>query len=950
MSNDPNSTADNKVDYKATLNLPTTAFPMKADLVKSEPARLQKWKDSDLYGRIMQARADAPRFVLHDGPPFANGDIHIGHVVNKTLKDVVLRYKTMAGFQAPYVPGYDCHGLPIEHKIQEDLGPKWREMHPLEIRQKCHDHAQSFVEKQSEQFQRVGILGDWQNPYRTMAPEYEATTLEVFARIVERGLVYQQLKPVNWSIENQTALAEADLEYKDVVDTSVFVEFPSSNPGAFKAKLNLRVNARVGFLIWTTTPWTLPANLAIAAGPDVEYAFVKFKVDKETRILVVAKDLVEKVFAKSQIPNLKFEIVKTAPGRELEGLEYKHPFMDRLGKVVLADYVTTTDGTGLVHTAPGHGDEDFQTGRKYGLDTYCPVLANGRFDSTVPGWLTGLSVWQGNPVVIEKLKELGVLFADERYPHSYPHDARSKKPTIYRATAQWFVSVDKTFGDDAKGIRERALSAIANDVTFYPEWGQARLKGMIESRPDWVLSRQRAWGLPMPIFYTADDKPVLDPRAIRAVAKVFAKVGSDAWFTRTPAGLLEGVELDGIDIKSLKKGADTFDVWFESGNSWFAVVEGRSDQLGHAPVDLYLEGSDQHRGWFQLSMLPALAVTGKPPYKAILTHGFVVKPDGTKVSKSDKEYVKALDELNRHGADLIRLYVCSLDYQGDMPASPKLLQEFGDKYRKVRNTIRYLLSNIDDYNPGEQKLHIDAPCLDLWMLNELYALYAGVIDAYNSYKFHVAFRLIHDFCAVQVSAIYGNAMKDRLYCDKPDSPLRRRAQGIMYECALTLTKLLAPMAVFTADEAWEHLKHRREAVDSVHLASLPEPQPFALRPQLAEAFGILMKLRDDALLQLDKLKKDAGLNKALDAEVVYCVSDKTRALLEPMGVDLEDIVGCGFHSFKSGSDTVEIIDRRADYKACARSWKRRPDVGSDAQHADLSKRDADAVGGRQSPA
>jgi isoleucyl-tRNA synthetase len=940
MSNDA---TDNKADYKATLNLPTTAFPMKADLVKSEPARLEKWKQSDLYGRIMKSRDTAPRFVLHDGPPFANGDIHIGHVVNKTLKDVVLRYKTMAGFQTPYVPGYDCHGLPIEHKIQEDIGPKWREMSPLEIRQKCHDHAQSYVQKQSEQFQRVGILGDWSNPYRTMAPEYEAATLEVFARIVERGLVYQQLKPVNWSIENQTALAEADIDYKDVVDTSVFVEFPSSNPGALKGKFDLRVNARVSFLIWTTTPWTLPANLAIAAGPDVEYAFVQYSVDSEPRVVVVAKDLVEKVFARK--PGVQFSVAKTCLGRDLEGQEYKHPFVDRLGKVVLADYVTTTDGTGLVHTAPGHGDEDYQTGKKYGLDTYCPVLANGRFDSTVPNWLTGLSVWQGNPVVVEKLKELGVLFAEEKYPHSYPHDARSKKPTIYRATDQWFVSVDKAFGDDSRSIRDRAMSAIENDIKFYPDWGQARLKGMLESRPDWVLSRQRAWGLPMPVFYTEDGKPVLDPRAIRAVAALVAKHGSDVWFTRTPTELLDGVDLGGVEIKSLKKGTDTFDVWFESGNSWFAVVEGRSEQLGHAPVDLYLEGSDQHRGWFQLSMLPSLAVTGRPPYKAILTHGFVVKPDGTKVSKSDKEYVKALDELNRHGADLIRLYVCSLDYQGDMPASPKLLQEFGDKYRKVRNTIRYLLSNVDDYNPGAQSLTIDVPCLDLWMLNELYQLYAQVIDAYNSYKFHLAFRLIHDFCAVQVSAVYGNAMKDRLYCERPDSPLRRRAQGVMYECAVTLTKLIAPMAVFTADEAWEHLKHKRDAVDSVHLATLPAPQPFALKPAVAEAFGILMKLRDDALLQLDKLKKESGLNKALEAEVVYCVSDKTRALLEPLGVDLEDIVGCGFHSFRdaTGEPRVEVIDRRSDYKACARSWKRRPDVGSVAAHPDLSKRDAEAI-------
>ncbi|MFT3787477.1 MAG: class I tRNA ligase family protein [Tepidisphaeraceae bacterium] len=439
--------ASNKVDYKGSLNLPKTDFPMKADLVKAEPARLAKWKASNLYQRIQDAHASSPRFILHDGPPFANGDIHIGHVVNKTLKDVVLRFKTMTGHATPYVPGWDCHGLPIEHKIQEEIGPKWREMPTVDIRKRCFDYAQGYVTKQAEQFQRVGILGDWSNPYRTMAPDYEARVLEVFARIVERGLVYQQLKPVNWSIENQTALADADLEYKDVVDTTVFVEFPSSNPGALKGKFDLRVNARVSFLIWTTTPWTLPANLAIAAGPDVEYAFVQYSVAGEPRVVVVAKDLVEKVFLKS--PGVEHSVIHTALGRELEGLEYQHPFAGRTGKLVLADYVTTTDGTGLVHTAPGHGDEDYQTGRKYGLDVYCPVLANGRFDSTVPSWLVGLNVWQANGIIVEKLKELGVLFAEEKYSHSYPHDARSKKPTIYRATEQWFVSVDKKFSLEA---------------------------------------------------------------------------------------------------------------------------------------------------------------------------------------------------------------------------------------------------------------------------------------------------------------------------------------------------------------------------------------------------------------------------------------------------------------------------------------------------------------------
>ena len=862
--------AANKPDYKSTLNLPRTDFPMKADLVKNEPARLAKWKAAALYARIQEAHRQDTPFVLHDGPPFANGDIHIGHVINKTLKDVVIKYKTMAGHRAPYVPGWDCHGLPIEHKIQEEIGPKWREMEPLAIREKCFAYADDFIARQSEQFQRLGILGDWADPYKTMAPEYEASSLEVFARFVDRGLVYKQLKPVTWSIENGTALADAELEYKDVTDTTVYVEFPVANPGALKAKFDLRVNAKVNFLIWTTTPWTLPANLAITAGPEVEYAFVKYERDGQSIIDVMARELVEKVLAKSAIEDLEFEILTTCRGTDLEGVEYLHPFADRTGKILLADYVTTTDGTGLVHTAPGHGEEDYETGNRYGLTVYSPVQANGKYDSTVPSWLAGLNVWQANPIIVEKLKELGVLFAVETYTHSYPHDWRSRKPTITRATEQWFIAVDKPFhlrGDfggsagEAKSIRQRGLEAAKRDVAFYPEWGRARLTGMLESRPDWCVSRQRAWGLPIPVFYNETGDALITPQSIRAVAATFATHGSNAWFSMTPAQLL-GDDFDAgerFPLAGLRKERDIFDVWFESGSSWFSVVEARHDELGHVPVDLYLEGSDQHRGWFQLSSLTALGVTGSPPFKSVLTHGFAVKPDGTKVSKSDKEYVKALDEINRHGADVLRLWVCSMDYQGDLAVSPKALADFADKYRKLRNTIRYLLSNIDDFRPNDDVADVPDHSLDRWMLHELAELNFAVIEAYEAYKFHVAFRLLHDFCAVQISSVYGNAMKDRLYCEKPDAPLRRRAQFVMYECATTLIQLLAPMCAFTADEAWEYLKHRPQMVDNVHLSRLRIP---SMKPAAIDSlFDTLMKLRDDALLQLDALKKNAGLNK-----------------------------------------------------------------------------------------
>lgn len=928
--------SDKKV-YKDTLNLPQTSFPMEAKLVMNEPVRLKKWQDMGLYQRLLESRQNSPKFILHDGPPFANGDIHMGHLTNKTLKDVILRYKSLAGFSTPYVPGWDCHGLPIEHKIQQDLGKAFREMEAVEVRRKCYEYAEKYSGIQSQQFQRLGILGDWSNPYLTMKPEYEANTLEVFARVVENGLVYKQLKTVPWSIANQTALADAELEYRDVEDRTVFVEFPVANPGAFKARFELRLNARVALMIWTTTPWTLPANLAIAVHPQIDYAFVKYLKNENWHVTVVAADLVEKVFAKS--PGLQPSVVRTVKGEQLSGIDYQHPFVDRIGKVVTADYVTTTDGTGLVHTAPGHGEEDYETGIRHGMEIYCPVLPNGRFDSTTPNWLTGQSVWDGNKLVVEKLKELGVLFAEEKYVHSYPHDWRSKTPIIFRATEQWFVALDKPVG--GMTLRERALQTVKEQCRFIPDWGRARIIGMLESRPDWCISRQRSWGLPIPVFYNEKNQPLLTPESVRTVAKVFREFGSDAWYKHPPAQLLEGYD-PGPDFPKdkLRKEKDIFDVWFESGSSWMGVLKAREPQL-HFPADLYLEGSDQHRGWFQLSLLPALAAVGQPPFKNVLTHGFIVGPDGKKISKSDKNYVTAVQEVNRHGADLLRLFVCQLDFEGDMAASPKMIQEFGDKYRKLRNTLRYLLSNLYDYDGST--FDVPADSLDGWMLFELDQLIQETTEAYESYTLHKAFRVLHDFCAVQISSIYGNAMKDRLYCDPPGSLLRRRCQYVMHKTLVTLTKLLSPMIVFTADEVWEHIPYKPEGeknLPSVHLTSLPR----GMNAPKSEAWSLLFELREEVLLQLDRLKKEQGVNKALDAEVIYPGKFKSR--LAGFGVDLEDIVGCGYHSFDDSLDRVTVVDRRQVYRSCARSWKRRPDVGQDPQYPDLSARDVQAVRSR----
>ena len=957
---------EQKKNYKETLNLPRTAFAMEAKLVQNEPARLKKWQEANLYDKILAARASSPKgkWILHDGPPFANGDIHTGHLINKTLKDVILRFRTMQGYQTPYVPGWDCHGLPIEHKIQEELkkkGKNIREMSTVEVRRECYAYAERFAAVQSVQFQRLGILGDWAKPYLTMERKYEASTLEVFAQFVQNGLVYKQLKPVPWSVSSQTALADAELEYQDVEDPSVYVEFAAADPvkvhEVFSGGMG-KSHLPVSFLVWTTTPWTLPANLAIAVHPEVEYSLVAYG----DRAVILATELVEKVFALR--PELSHDTVTTVRGEALLTLEYRHPFIKRTSRIVAADYVTTTDGTGLVHTAPGHGEEDYNTGAREGLETYSPVLASGRFDDTAPEFIRGLTVWEGNPAIAQKLKDLSALFAEVKIKHSYPHDWRTKKPIIFRATEQWFIALDKPFtipgeaalaaGSPAEmlSLRDRAHRVCEDDVKFVPEWGQARLAGMLESRPDWCVSRQRAWGLPIPVFYNEKGEALLTKESVLAVAYSFREHGSDAWFTLSPKELL-GADFAypaGFNGETLRKEVDIFDVWFESGSSWHAVLQARSHLK--FPADLYLEGSDQHRGWFQLSLLPSIGFNGVAPFKAVLTHGFIVKPDGTKVSKSDKEYVTATQEIDRHGADLLRLWCCSVDYQHDVPASPQAIKEFGDKYRKIRNTLRYLLSNLYDFTPVTDAQEVPPSSLDGWALAELDKVIEEVTGAYDRYELHRAFRLLYDFCAVQVSAVYGDKMKDRLYCDVPDSHLRRRCQTVMHRMVVALSKLLAPMLAFTADEAWEHIRDKPDqdaGCDSVHMALLPEVSGEIVSDAQQEEWRLVMDLKDQALLQLDKLKKEVGLNKAMEAELIFSVDDsELRRRLEAYGVDLADMVGAGFHSFAE-KDTpgpaveVKVVDRRDKYQACARSWKRRPDVGSDAEYPDLSVRDAQAV-------
>jgi len=994
-------------NYKDTLNLPQTNFDMKANLTQREPVMVAKWQTENLYKKIRTAPHPKGKWVLHDGPPYANGDIHMGHLLNKVLKDITIKFRTMQGHDSPYVPGWDCHGLPIESAIQKELGPKFRELSKPELRQKCHDYAMKYVKLQGDSFQRLGILGEFENPYLTLDHRYESGILDVLAELVQRDLVYRQKKPVHWCVNDRTALAEAELEYQNKKDTSIYVLFRLSERN-FKFNkqregnetLDLPANTPIDLMIWTTTPWTLPANRAVAASPESSYALVQYKDAETVRSVIVAEQLVEKVFNVAGISG--HEVIGYVSGETFGRTMpwYMHPLDSREQPLLTASFVTMEDGTGLVHIAPGHGKEDYSLradiSRAHNMRTtstvsqqpedaiYNPVLADGKYDDTVPEFLRGKSIWDANQLVIDKLRENGTLFHAQQFDHEYPHCWRCKKPVIFRATEQWFVKADHGNRLYGVGNKNEVLHAKSLDqdlpepsnlwltayewvrkpesTTWIPPWGRHRIASMLATRPDWCISRQRSWGVPIPAFFDAQGKTLLNEKSVRRIAGYFKEHGADSWYTHTPAQLLgvdpakpaQGLQSLGfnadVDVTKLDKGHDILDVWFESGASHHAVLECTHPELGY-PANMYLEGSDQHRGWFQSSLLEASGYKAEPPFKQVLTHGFIVDEKGKKMSKSEGNDIKVNDALKQYGADVLRLWVSSVDYQNDIACGPNLLKNMGEAYRKIRNTIRYLLGNLYDFNPNE---HITEPAphsIDRWMQNRVNAWASDVHTAYDTYEFHNVFKRIYEFCNVEISAIYAKAIKDRLYCELPNSAKRRASQTVCYRALVHLIELCAPVLVFTADESWAALRElpgcgKLEA--SVHLHQLSEISNLRSDEAADRHWSLLMPLVEEANKQLDELKKSVGGKyNTSDAEltiIVPAVADEVSPHIAAYGLELEDLLGVGHHRVEHGETwSVKIHDATMRYPSCARSWKRRPDVGSNPAYPDLSARDAQVV-------
>ncbi len=925
-----------QTDYKNTLNLPKTNFPMKADLPKREPLFLEKWKD--IYEAIQKKQEGKPKYILHDGPPYANGDIHIGHALNKTLKDIIVKYKTMRGFSSAYVPGWDCHGLPVEHALFKELKISKYQIGQVEFRKKAHDYALRFVGTQRTQFMRLGIFADWQNPYLTLTPDYEEGIISSLAVLVEKGYVSRGLKPVNWCFKCETALAEAEVEYEDHTSPSVFV--------AFRFDDNALLGNDGAFVIWTTTPWTLIANVAVAVHPQFVYCFIK--TDKGN--FVVAKDLLERVAEHAHFSNV--QVIKECTGKELEGIAYTHPFGLRKGKVVCAEYVSGEDGSGLVHTAPGHGAEDYQTGLRYKLDIVMPVDAKGIFDQTA-GEFAGQNVYDANKTIIEKLQGLGALLWAGSIQHSYPHCWRCKKPVIFRATKQWFLKIDHA------DLRQKLLQTIKRDVVWVPETGRERISAMVESRPDWCLSRQRYWGVPIPSLVCENcHEETLDPEVIRRFAALAQKEGSDSWFIHDVGDFVpDGFRCPHCKGTLFLKGADILDVWFDSGVSSQSVLKKRTAL--QFPADLYLEGSDQHRGWFQSSIIPAMCIDGRAPFKTVLTHGFVVDGEGRKMSKSMGNVISPQDIIKNSGADILRLWVASSGYNEDIRISTGIVTQLSDAYRKIRNTIRFILSNLYDFNPDTDKVSYDAlKKLDKAILAEMEKMLSAVTESYEAFDFHGVFGHVHNFCNIQMSEFYLDRIKGRLYAGEYAE--RRAAQTAIYEIIRVLVRVMAPILVFTADEIWENMPKERseQAIASVHLLDWPQRDQVFAQKTVLEELHVAMELICDVNKALEEKRTSGLIGSSFDAQINLLTNNDIRyKYLAGLHDDLAEIfkVSCVAVTKQesSGTDTVaangvsDVMIRveKAAGEKCVRCWNYADSVGKNAQHPQVCGKCLSALGG-----
>lgn len=845
-------------NYKDTILLPDTTFPMRGDLTVNEPKRLAKWEESNLYQRILKRRTDAgaPRFLLHDGPPFANGDVHMGTALNKILKDLVLKSKTMAGFAAPYIPGWDCHGLPIEFKVVQ----KARDLEPAEIRRRCTEFAQNFINIQRTSFRRLGVFGEWDNPYLTMNPDYEANVLRVFAKLVEDGAVYQSRKPVQWSYGAYTALAEAEVEYKEITSTSIFVRFPLEDcPFGNDASM----------VIWTTTPWTLPSNVGIALHPRFDYIVGKFLKEGETATFIILKELVENFTLKTGWALA--ETLREFKGIELDGSTASHPFLPRKSKIIMGEFVTTDTGSGAVHIAPGHGADDYVVGRQNGLPVISPVDDDGKYTDEVGiPQLVGKHVFSVDDDILSLLTQQGALLGKENYAHQYPHCWRSKTPIIFRAVEQFFISMEH--------LRPKALEEI-DKVQWLPAWGRNRIYGTVESRPDWCISRQRTWGLPLPVFFDEDGKALLDANLVRKTADLVEKEGSNIWFEKSDEELCSLLGLPA----GLKKCRDTLDVWIDSGSSHMAVMDARPGL--DAPADLYLEATDQHRGWFQSSLMLSVAWRGKAPYKAVMTHAFVVDKDtGKKTSKSDTKSGKPTDAVyfyDKYGADIVRLWAASVDWQNEVPFGEDLFKQVTEPYRRLRNTLRILLGNIRDFNPATDSVDAEQmPILDRWIMERMNEVVTEARKAYESYEFRKVFNVVNQFCTADLSALYVDTTKDRVYCDAQNSLRRRATQTAMHHVFSGLCRLLAPILAYTADEAWEHAGFS----GSVHEQDFPEIDSRFDSQEATGAIARLLEIKSVIQIAIEEQVKAKAFTKNNEAAVKLTVpaneAQNVVALLE----------------------------------------------------------------------